>query len=167
MEDFYELGLLIPPEKEGLGQWGYGVKIKDRLALRARESALTEEVFDNLDKKGRIIIQRYFGEYANNQVRPPYSFVDKSFLLKSVDCPGNSCNLYLTRLDDFTGSNFEQKRKSTLKLIEDNQKDYLFGVEYGPHNVDSMIQAFCLQTLWLNWAKCVGATFSEEGLVKK
>jgi hypothetical protein len=155
----YALSGPSPPDNSGLGWWGFSAYLDRDFAVKLRETSMNERNYNRLNKEAREIVTKYdldkMGEIAN-----PYGFVEGSWLLWGIQVPGNSCDLSLDCDDreSFLENNFE-KEKDNIKIQKKN-KSKLIALDYIPHNIDNMEQAFCMSSLFTNWANQVNLCFN-------
>jgi len=134
--------------------WGFSTTIDPEFAVMARETKMEEKRRLRFVEGGYEIYKGFFPDLDDDILRMtvPYRFVEESWLLHGVEVFGDACDLSLEEdgLESFFDEEFREKAK------------YLYRVGYGPHNVDSMNQASCLLSLFLNWANSARAMFHDK-----
>ena len=150
---FYVVSGFTPPIEYQLGGFGFCVGIDMGLAKKALERKLPDEGFDRMQEIGKKIIVSSGLAKKDEHIYPPYKFAESkegyNLLLRFCDVPGNACSL---GLDGDWLYKFERFDKYDGELL----------LEYVPHNVDSIHQAYALLSLWTNWADSVFATCGER-----
>jgi len=143
-EAFYVVAGLGLGNKE-TGNYGLSIGLKPELAKKFYERELTREEVRRMDREGKGIIKDFFDFESDID---PYHFVNnekgnRTLLLQFCRTIGNACDLGIDGME-----------LSDLERLFDPK----FLVEYGPHNVDSRMQALSLFTLWNQWAVKAYAT---------
>ena len=136
---FYVINGFLPPhEGNVMGGYGFSIGLKVEFAKKCLNYKITNKNIENLNNYGLERINRIFG----HEDRKPFYFHDVddewTILLRWVQVPGNACDLGDGGLEP----------KDILKMNDD---DF---IEFEPHNVDSMKQAYALSSLWLKWYDC-------------
>ena len=151
----YELNGPSPPEKAGLGRWGFCAFLDKKLAVKLRDIELNQENYERLNKEASEIITAY-GLDDGGEVTP-YDFIEGSWFVGMIKVPEDSCDLSLKCHDreSFLEGKFEQEKAHMNK-----EGSIILPVTYMPHNVDSPEQAFCLSSLFTHWANHVNAVFN-------
>lgn len=148
----YEVEGLVPPRNSDFGRWGFAINFDRVFALRLRNKKLNG--LAEILRVGGIEIIKGFG--FSEEVNNPYLFLEKSALIQGVVVPGNSTDL---SLDESSKRTFFDDYFSYTKMIAQlktvNPVKELCPVRYVPHNVDSKEQAYCLLSLFFNWANIV------------
>ena len=141
----YEVSPLVPPSKS-IYIWNVFMRLDSDFAKKARNTPLDEKVHKRLQEMGQLLIGGFFNTKEDDLIRPAYSFMENSLLLHYTQVPGDACDLGLdyTCQNDFFNEGWEKLKKGELLSR--------ISVNYTPHNVDTSTQAFCLMSLWLQWA---------------
>ncbi len=142
----YEVQEFVPPDGSiHLGAYGFGVYLDRGFARKVKDFVLDEVDFvqNRFQEMGEKLIVRRLFRKEGGYIRKPYDFVEDSLLIQSIHVPGNACDLGVAwaQIEDIEN---ERVRKNWL--------------EYNPHNVDSMAQAFALFSLftkWVDWSKAL------------
>jgi hypothetical protein len=141
-EMVYRLEHLLPPQDEGLGRYGFCAYLSTSFAERAVRMELGHEVQTRFQERSKdIIVKRIYGD---RYVKDPFMFVEGTLLVQSFHVPGDACSLGV----DWHG--IDRARKGDGKFRSD--------LEYGPHNVDGMKQAFALASLFTYYIECAEAS---------
>lgn len=146
---FYLVQGFVPPEKENrrLGMWGFTVFLDREFAVKSYNFKLNDKQRGRFYSEGKRISDALgLGEGFEEH---NYTFVDDRLLLHVASVPGNACGLGITGSDlsDFI-EDIKMNRKAGERMDE---------LQYTPHNVDSIEQAYGLLSLWLNWAELAKA----------
>lgn len=142
---FYRVSGFIPPfMSDRLGGYGFSVELDPKFAMKALNFKLTASQRDKFLSEGKCIAGAL--GFGKGFVNENYSFVDDSLLLHVTSVPGDACGLGIT------GQNLEMFLRG-IKDTQNLQKGLILPLEYYPHNVDSMKQAYGLLSLWLNWTE--------------
>jgi hypothetical protein len=153
----YRVQGFVPPAKDEtrMGMYGFGIELDLEFAKRAFGKELSDKVHERFQERGKEIVRRTFQKY--NFIPEPYFFSgnengavsslrgNRTFLASSFIVPGDACSLDLDWMES-----------SHLK----EEKPHQNFIEYSPHNVDSMQQAYTLFSLFAKWADIVEATIS-------
>ena len=107
---------------------------------------ISPERTNRFQSEGREIIKLHRIKGMVHE-KNPYHFIEESPLIQGVNVPGDAADL---SLDEFWRDEFQSD--SWRELIKTGEKQELPPVSYTPHNIDTKDQAFCLLSLWLNWA---------------
>ncbi len=158
---FYSIEGLTPRGDLTLGGFGFGAYLDKDFAKKAYETELPEtnrlnEIAETILVDSRLIKKgERFYHSAYNFVRNKDE--NQTCLLHYATVPGDACDLGIDGSD--------------LSHIREGRWDYIGldgAVEYGPHNVDSHLQAYALLSLFTTWAYLTSAlldyTFIEEQL---
>jgi len=134
-------GFAPPSEGMEMGGYGFAIGLKAEFAKKCLNYKLKKENTDRLNLMGLERIKRVFS-YGD---RNPFYFHDMNdewtMLLRWVQVPGNAC--------DIGDGGLEPK-----DILNMNDNDF---IEFQPHNVDGMKQAYTLLSLWLKWFDCAFA----------
>jgi len=145
------------PHGEGMGRWGFNVKLDINFARRAFQKEISEEIYENLGKIGEEIIRNIFPAY--NFICPPYLHLrnndgkpnpmkgNLTLLVGNLNVPGDACGL------DVDYRDLEDLTK------EETYEKYL---TYSPHNMYNMKQAYALLSIFTRWVDAADAIFSSE-----
>lgn len=142
----YRVTGLIPRADISLGRYGFGIHLDSKFAKRTldkREMSRTQERISQNFKTD--ILERLFPK-DKKWLLPPFHFVEDSLLVQSIHVPGDACDLGI----DWSDID-ELKREQPYRTLT-----------YGPHNVDSMQQAYGLLTLFTEWINIAEALTHEE-----
>lgn len=153
MKFIYQVPPIFPGcnEEGKYGGYGFSTSIDNEFAILARNTPMIEHSRKVLHEEGEEIVK---GFNLKGICSTPYFFVEDSWLLRYAEVPGDSTDLGIDNLGDFTDrwgsySDFIDKMK--------NKKESLGIARYVSHNVDSFKQASALLALWLNWANTASA----------
>lgn len=134
-----------------MGAFGFGVGLDMDFAKKAYEMELTEEAYKTFIERGKEMIKSVGSAKNDLMIYPPYTFVPNKSgkltkLLQYIQVPGDATQLGIV-----------------WRQVEDIQKGDPRGelLEYGPHNVDSVHQAYEELSLWLKWADHIYACSQE------
>ena len=136
-------GFSPPPKGTGQSGYGFAIGLLGKFAKVAAKVELTEEQYDKFHTVGSIIMNRD----RNHTLFPPYGFTEidgkMTMLLKYCRVDGSACDIGHTNHD--------------LKNLPDTRL-----LEYQPHNVDNMWQAYTLLSLWIKWWEIVHAFITDD-----
>lgn len=141
-EAFYVIGRGFGLGRKGcMGSYGFAIGLDPKYAKRFYEKEITQQQSDNLDRHGKKIVRDIFDLEEESFINTPYHFLKNekgnlTLLLQWCSVIGNTCDLGIDGMN--------------LDRIKRWQDDSL--IEYEPHNVDTLHQAFGLLTLWNEWA---------------
>jgi len=137
----YRVDHFLPPQDTGLGQYGFCVYLDRDFASQTLDKKIDSKVQEDFQKRTKeMIVKKVF---SDEYILPPFMFVEDSLLVQSFHVPGNASDLGV-----------DWNTIHSLKK-DDCFRNYL---EYSPHNVDSMNQAFTLLSLFTYWVDCAEAT---------
>ena len=144
-EFFYKIVGFSPREDMCTGGYGFCVLLDKNLAKKALETELFEKGYNNLETIATSTIKGVGLAKKDERIKPPYHFVRNedgklTWLLQFCTVPGDACDLGLEwgEINGLKGEHF--------------YKDY---IDYTPHNVDHVRQAYSLLSIWLFWAEIV------------
>lgn len=139
-----------PPEID-MGAYGLATGLDMNLAKKAFGKELTQKTQDRFIEIGNHLVKSIGLTKEDRMIMSPYMFIQNdekmyTCLLHFVRVPGNACDLGIewNQIDDV-------KRENSHRNL----------LEYGPHNVDSIHQAYGLLSLWLSWADHIYASFQD------
>ena len=140
-EAFYVVGGFSYRSDLGVANsaYNFSIGLKPDFALKAYNKELPDNAFKKLNEIG-ITILKDLG--FSSLMRQPYMFLENdkgkfTSLLRWCDVPGDACGLSL----EGSQINYLKNEKLSHRMIE-----------YNSHNIDSMLQAYSLLSLWLQWA---------------
>lgn len=129
-------GFSPPAEGHEMGGYGFSVGLKASFAKRCIKFKMKQENVNRMNEIGEAMLSRIFPPKSFN---PPFHFKDMddeyTMMLGFVQVTGNACDI------GTAGVSCED----IIKMRDDDM------VEYHPHNVDSVHQAYMLLSLWLEW----------------
>lgn len=135
-------GFRPPADKGQVAGYGFSVGLTKEFADKAASIEMSEDQYNRIHSVGNALITREFG-YT---IFPPYEFVEvdgkRTFLVQHCRVPGSACDL------GCAPSNFKSLQDGDL-------------LEYYPHNVDHMFEAYTLLSLWLKWWDIANAFTSD------
>ena len=141
MKGLYRIHGFYPPDPNEIlaGGFGFNILLNRDFARKALQTKLPEGAYKNLEGIANQIIGRAF-EIEDHGIMP-YGFVENedkelTCLMHYCEVIGTRCNLYLE------GSEIHEIN------MADNSRDFII---YRGHNVDTLIQAYTLLSIWLNW----------------
>lgn len=130
----YRVEGFTPPKKGNeMGGYGFSVYLDRKFAIDARQKIIVPKTQERFQEIGKEIIKKLF---SNEYIKPPYSFVEDSLLVQSFHVPGDACDL---------GSDW-----GNIDSLKD-EKSFRNFIEYHPHNVDNVRQAYALFSIFSNW----------------
>ena len=156
----YEVSGFFPYMDNGRllsGGFGFSVYLDRDIARKALAMELPKE--GNLNYTGRQILidSLKFSafELEEDFIHEPYHFLKNddgklTSLLHWVDVPGDACDLGL----------------HPEEIEELKEDDYKGWVEYHPHNVDSLSQAFSLLSLFIYWANTMNTVVDDKKITE-
>lgn len=125
-------GFHPPSEKGMIAGYGFSIGLTSEFAKKVAAIEMTEDQYNRIHQMGNALITREYG-YT---IFPPYGFLEvngkRTLLLQYCRVPGSACDIGCS-YNDF-------EHLSNKKLLE-----------YHPHNVDAMFEAYTLLSLWLKW----------------
>jgi len=129
----YEVQEFIPPdESRHLGGHGFGIYLDANFARQAKNFVADDVVQNRFQEFGKDwIIKRLFKK--DKFIRDPYMFVENSLLVQSIHVQGDACDLRT----DWGEIEYLDRENSLREQIQ-----------YSPHNVDSVYQAYALFSLF-------------------
>ena len=142
----YEVPAIVPIKNLPHSQWGFAVDLDPYFAIKLRGMNISPERTNRFQSEGREIIKLHRIKGMVHE-KNPHHFIEESPLIQGVNVPGDAADL---SLDEFWRDEFQSD--SWRELIKTGEKQELPPVSYTPHNIDTKDQAFCLLSLWLNWA---------------
>lgn len=155
-EAFYRLNLGMAKTTRGTIPV-VAFSLKPEIAREFYLRELREEDYKKIQEDGKHSILPVGNLKKMGNIETPFSFFENSngnltYLLRWVGVPGDACDLglegtELNNLRDF----FEGKHNFPPPWIE-----------YTPHNVDSVYQAYALTSAWLAWATFAEAVTSTD-----
>jgi len=134
---FYVICGFSPPAKGyEMGGYGFSIGLQASFAKRCIKFKINQEKVSRMNEIGEAMLSRVFNSKSFN---PPFHFKDMddeyTMMLGFVQVMGNACDIGTSGV--------------SCKDIMEMPDDAL--VEYHPHNVDSVAQAYTLLSLWLQW----------------
>lgn len=154
----YRIDGFFPPQESGrLGGYGFSIGLDPVFSRKALETEISEQGFKNLQKIGRGIVNRVgLAREDDKFILPPYNFFPLagqeprgnhkvSCLLQSCTVPGTACTISVSWSD--------------LSSLRENSTNFL---EYSPHNIDSLKQAYALLSIWIKWLDLIEAFLEKE-----
>lgn len=128
----YVISGFRPPPSGSVGGAGFSIGLRGKFAKEAFNIKITETQHKNLLLCGEAIVSDLF----KSAHYPPYNFVEKdneyTMLLWHCRTNGNACDVGHT--------------ERTVENLKDDDM-----LEFHPHNVDSVHQAYSLLSLFLKW----------------
>jgi len=128
-------GYLPPSENSQMGGYGFSISLRVSFAKKCLLFKITDKQAQRMNK----ICKTIHKQIMNFEDRDPlfFEYLDKeqTVLLNFATVLGNACDLGIC--------GFESNR-----ILEMNDDDF---IEYHPHNVDSIKQAYALLSIWLQW----------------
>ena len=118
----------------------FSIGLRKQFARRALDNKLPEKGLENFQKIGEDIVLKLFR--TTGSIISPYEFFKhesgkKSSLINSVNVPGtNGCYLLA--------------QQTKLKELDQIDEHNLY-LEYNPHNIDTVTQAYALLSLFTYW----------------
>lgn len=98
-----------------------------------------QESFNNF---GIQILRNIFNYKEGFFLHDPFFFINDTLLIQGVQVPGNACGVDLESIDAVLNGGFKISNV----------------VNYLPHNVDSITQAYSIAVLFNKWVQCAEAT---------
>ena len=141
----YRIDPIVPVTRGPFRMCPVGADLDYDFAVKARSTEMSEEIRNKFVEIGNDITNKFFDTKKIGR-ETSYHFVKESWLLQYCTVPGNACDFGLEHnaqhdfLEDF------ERTKQQQNLLRD------FPISYTPHNVDTINQATCLLSLWLEWA---------------
>ncbi len=134
---FYVISGFSPPsEGYEMGGYGFSIGLKASFAKRCINFKMKKENVDRMNEIGQSALSRVFPPKSFN---PPFNFMDINdgyvMMLGFVQVTGNACDIGVAGISC----------EDIIRMDDDRF------VEYHPHNVDSVQQAYMLLSLWLEW----------------
>ncbi|MEK6820518.1 MAG: hypothetical protein AABX71_02285 [Nanoarchaeota archaeon] len=128
-----------------MSAYNFTIRLNMVFARKCLEIELPQAGFENLTRRGKEVIERVM----RMKCYEPYRFLRKddgknSALLQHCEVPGQACAIEIDGMD-------------LPGLTRENP--YENYIDYNPHNIDSHSQAFCLLSLWLEWANSIDVLF--------
>lgn len=133
---YYTISGFSPPSKDmAMGGYGFAIGLNAGFAKKCIQFNAKMENLSRLNDMGLERLKMIF-DYATDK---PFHYQEKNdeptLLLHWVQVPGNACDLGNAGIDT----------EDILKMKDDDL------LEYYPHNVDSIKQAYGLLSLFLRW----------------
>ena len=125
------------------GGYGFSILLDRELAIQAFNTKMPGEVNQRLNKFAKAIVKESgLAKTGFLSEREFYRFFNDSWLLQYCSVPGNATNIGIDPSD------FDE-------VENDQGLDVVNWIEYIPHNVDTMQQAYTLLSVWLDWANAM------------
>lgn len=136
---------LYPPERgQEFGRFGFGVSLDSRFAKQCLETPRPK--MERVTRIADETLVRLFDEVC--MPHRALLWWKDTCLLHGVSAPGNAC--------DLTSDYSEIERLADG--VDESRDVWGWALEYSPHNVDGVRQAYALLSVWLTWYNCVTAT---------
>ena len=141
----------LPPRKDlSLNAYNFSIGLKPDVAIKAYNTIVSDDFVEKMNKWGKDLIKHLFNQ--SDYIKNPYHFAEnrereKTLILHWCTVPGNAC-----------GIGIDKDVYNSIKELEFNERL----LEYNSNNIDSIIQAYSLECLWLHWANAAFAKTRDD-----